>query len=64
MYIINRLTLRVDFFGKFKGIAIRQVSVSWRHGKDKTRFALYKLKYHCFDLLFDVQRLISNGHFC
>lgn len=58
--LVIDLTLRVYFFGKFQGVAVRQVGVRGRDGENEAWFSTYELEYHRFDLLLDVSRLVAD----
>lgn len=53
----------VDLFGKFEGIAVREISVSRSDCKDEAGLSPYKLEDHALDLLLYVNRLVADRHF-
>lgn len=59
---MNKLALRVDFLRKFQGIAVSQVSVGRRDGKDEAGFTANELEDHALDLLFDIHGLVPDRH--
>lgn len=54
--------MRIHLLGKLERIAVRQISIGWRDREDEARLAANELEYHALDLLFDVNRLVADGH--
>lgn len=56
-------TLRVDLLGDLQSVRVGQVSVGRRDGQDEAALLGDELHQHVPDLVLDVLRLVSDGHF-
>ena len=59
----NMLTLWVHLLGDLQSVRVGQVSVGWGDGQDQTALLGDKLQQHVPNLVLDVWRLVSHGHF-
>lgn len=57
------ITLWVDLLGDLQSVRVGQVSVGGCDGQDEAALLVDELQQHLPDLVLDVRRLVSDGHF-